>query len=248
MLLAMKNTGIDYIPGCVELGDFDATSTTVGIYPCGELGNIPEPQLHHTFDRYFQFCMGRINGNISWENYTPYELRTVGTFMYLDQRDRAHAMLNFFMKDRRPSGWNHWAEVVWRKPETARFIGDMPHTWVGSDFIRSVRSMFVYERESDFAMVIGAGVPESWINGEEGVKVSGLYTYYGKLDFDIKMEDNSLFVNLSGDIKVPGGGIIIKSPVSKPITSLKINSELIRISENEELIIRQIPAHVEIQF
>ena len=57
------------------------------------------------------------------------------------------------------AGWNHWAEVVWRDPRTPRFIGDMPHTWVGSDFIRAARSLFVYEREADQALVIGAGIP-----------------------------------------------------------------------------------------
>ena len=31
--LAIKNHNIDYIPGCAELGDFDATSTTIAILP-----------------------------------------------------------------------------------------------------------------------------------------------------------------------------------------------------------------------
>jgi len=35
--LAMKNRKIDYIPGCAELGDFDATSTTIALTPCNEL-------------------------------------------------------------------------------------------------------------------------------------------------------------------------------------------------------------------
>ena len=42
---------------------------------------------------------------------------------------------------------------------TPRFIGDMPHTWVGSDFIRSVLDMLAYERGRDGALVLGAGVP-----------------------------------------------------------------------------------------
>jgi len=75
------------------------------------------------------------------------------------------------MRDRRPEGWNHWAEVVWRDASTPNFIGDMPHTWVGSDFLRSVRSMFVYERERDNALVVGAGIPESWVRDPAGVAV-----------------------------------------------------------------------------
>jgi len=76
MRLAMANKNIDFIPGCVELRDFDAASTTVGVYPVNELGNIPEPQLHSTFDKYFQICEQRRRNAIDWINYTPYEVRT----------------------------------------------------------------------------------------------------------------------------------------------------------------------------
>ena len=51
--LAMKIRNIDYIPGCVELGDFDATSTTIALTPCNELKNLPEPQVYNTFDKYY---------------------------------------------------------------------------------------------------------------------------------------------------------------------------------------------------
>ena len=154
MRLAMQNTKIDYIPGCAEIGDFDATSTTIGVAPGGELGNIPEPQLHNTFDKYFAYFQERKVRETN-PNYTPYETRVIGTFVYLGQRKRVEETLNFFMNDRRPPAWNHWAEVVWRDPKTPKFIGDMPHTWVGSDFVRSVRAMFVYERERDTALVSG---------------------------------------------------------------------------------------------
>ena len=33
----MKQHKIDFIPGAAELGDFDATSTTVGVNPADEL-------------------------------------------------------------------------------------------------------------------------------------------------------------------------------------------------------------------
>jgi hypothetical protein len=36
-----------------------------------------------------------------------------------------------------------------RDPRHARFLGDMPHTWVGTDFVRSVQEMLAYEREPD---------------------------------------------------------------------------------------------------
>ncbi|MFZ5516917.1 MAG: discoidin domain-containing protein [Candidatus Zhuqueibacterota bacterium] len=248
MRLAMANTGVDYIPGCAELGDFDATSTTVGVYPCGELGNIPEPQLHTTFDQYFQFSQERMQGRSTWDKYTPYEIRTVGTFIYLDQKERAHAMLDFFKNDRRPPKWNHWAEVVWQNPDTAEFIGDMPHTWVGSDFIRSVRSIFAYERERDASLVIGAGIPESWLGSAEGIEVAELPTYYGKLTLKMKRKDNTVFVELSGLSEMPTGGIVIKSPMTVPIKKVNVNSTSISVENTMEFTIRKLPANIAIHY
>ncbi|MGH7454397.1 MAG: discoidin domain-containing protein, partial [bacterium] len=160
MKMAMANKGIDFIPGCVELGDFDATSTTIGLDPCGEADNIPQPQLNNTYEKYYQFFTQRRDGKIEWKDYTPYEVRNISALVLLGQKERAHELLNFFLHDQRPPAWNHWAEVVWRNPKETKFIGDMPHTWVGSDFIRAMRNMFVYERERDEALVIGAGILE----------------------------------------------------------------------------------------
>ena len=34
----------------------------------------------------------------------------------------------------------------------------MPHTWVGSTFLRALRSLFAYEREADNALVIAGAL------------------------------------------------------------------------------------------
>ena len=98
----------------------------------------------------------------------------------------------------RPAGWYHWAEVVFRDPATPKFIGDMPHTWVGSDYIRSVLDMFAYERESDSSLVVAAGVPESWVMERPGVTVRRLSTHYGPLSFTIRNENGNVRVPIAG--------------------------------------------------
>ncbi|MBA3849794.1 MAG: coagulation factor 5/8 type domain-containing protein, partial [Opitutus sp.] len=187
--LAMHNKGIDFIPGCAELGDFDATSTTIALVPAGEAGHLPQPALARTFERYWERFVARRDGRMEWLDFTPYENRVIGSFVYLGQRDRAQAALDYFMAHRRPAGWNHWAEVVFRDPATPRMIGDMPHTWCGSDFIRSVRAMFVYEREEDEALVLGAGLAGAWVEDPAGVEVAGLPTHYGNVDYTLKSAD-----------------------------------------------------------
>jgi len=61
----MRLRGIDFIPGSVELGDFDATSTTVAVDPGGELGWLPQPALNRTFERYDDFFRQR-RANDRW--------------------------------------------------------------------------------------------------------------------------------------------------------------------------------------
>ncbi len=51
---AVKTHAIDFIPGCAELGDFDATSTTVALTPAGEQEGLPQGLLRNTFERYWQ--------------------------------------------------------------------------------------------------------------------------------------------------------------------------------------------------
>jgi hypothetical protein len=60
--LAMKTRNIDYLPGSVELGDFDATSTTIALTPCNELNNLPRPEVYNTFERYYKFFRNRRDG------------------------------------------------------------------------------------------------------------------------------------------------------------------------------------------
>jgi hypothetical protein len=246
--LAMANKNLDYIPGCVELGDFDATSTTIGVDPCGEMENIPQPQLNITYEQYYQFFTQRRDNKIEWRDYTPYEVRNIGALLLLGQKERAHELLNFFLKDQRPPGWNHWAEVVWRNPREPRFIGDMPHTWVGSDFIRAIRNMFVYERVSDNALVLGAGIIDEWLNQPAGIEVQGLETQYGTLSYSMKRSGQSLTVNIWGKLHFPEGKIILKSPRALGIQSVRINGKSSATFDAGEVQIDVFPANVILQY
>jgi len=249
--LAMQNTKVDYIPGCAELGDFDATSTTVLVQPGNEVGQLPEPALSRTFEKYFERFVARRDGKMEWLDLTPYENRVIGSFVYLGQKDRAQACLDYFMSLRRPAGWNHWAEVVFRDPKTPRTIGDMPHTWCGSDFIRSVRGMFVYEREQDEALVLAAGVSDAWVTDPAGIEVVSMPTYYGKLSYTVKSQRaadgaaTTVEVAIADGIKVPAGGIIVRSPLSRPIRAVHGDGKLMH---QNEIRIDRLPAKLSIAY
>jgi hypothetical protein len=215
--LAMKNKAIDYIPGCVELGDFDATSTAIALYPCGELSFMPSAATNRTFDKYFTFFKDRRDGTREWKDYTPYEIRVAGTFIRLGQPDRAHALLDFFFDHQRPKGWNHWAEVVWRKPEDPRFIGDMPHTWVGSEFLQVVRSMFVYEQ--DDTLVLGAGLRPEWPWEQAGVSVGSFPTPFGALTCSWTGRGDTLVVRVGDGLEpAPLRCVLVLPPGARAAT------------------------------
>jgi hypothetical protein len=236
--------GIAYLPGSAELGDFDPTSSAIAIAPDGELHRLPTELVHATYERYWREFVDRRDGRTAWEDYTPYEVRTVGTFVRLGWRERAHALLAFFMAGRRPVAWNQWPEVVGRDPRQPRFVGDMPHGWVASDFIRAVLDLFAYEREADQSLVLAAGIPPEWLNGS-GISVKGLRTPYGLVSYSAKNERGRVVLQLDGS-RVPPGGVVFVWPGTQPPRDISINGKPAQW-DGTELRVRELPARVVIK-
>jgi len=210
MFYAGKLHNIDFIPGAADLGDFDATSTTIGIDPTGMLVDALPTPVARTFEKYWQNFQDRRDGKKEWGEYTPYEWRVVGTFIRLGKPDIALACADWFMTHRRPSGWNHWAEVVHHDPRAPRFIGDAPHGWVGSDFLRSARSLFAYEtKDGEFDdIVVGAGMKREW--WQKGVKLKNVHTHHGILNIELHMDaDGNVSVRHHGTTLTCGIKLIL---------------------------------------
>jgi hypothetical protein len=244
----MVRRNIDYIPGSVELGDLDPTSTSIALVPGGELEDLPREALDKTFDRYWQEVDARKNGT-AWEAYTPYELRNVATLIRLGQKQRALELMDMMVADQRPPAWNEWAEVAWRDPTAPRFIGDMPHTWVGAGFIRALRSLLVYERESDRALVMLAGVPAEWVTSAEGVTVRRLPTYYGVLNMTLHGDGpDAVHLKLSGDLAMPPGKIIVQSPLDRPLRAATVNGRALEAVKEDGIVLGEFPADVVLRY
>jgi hypothetical protein len=135
-------------------------------------------------------------------------------------------LFDFFMADRRPATWNQWAEVVGRQPREPRFIGDMPHGWVASDYVNALLDMLVYER-ADGALVIGAGVPEPWL-GEGGIGVDRLRTAWGPLSFRLRAEGGRVHLAYRLDGAAPPGGLVLAFPREHRLNGLAGEVELTR--------------------
>jgi hypothetical protein len=241
---AMARHDIDYVPGCADLGDFDPTSTTIALAPAAAASLLPAGTLERTFEKYWEFFRGRREGE-PWEAFTPYEMRTIGAFVRLGWRERAAELLDYFLAARRPPGWRQWAEVVWRDARAPHFIGDMPHTWVGSDYIRSLLDMFVYERRGEngapAALVLAAGLPVAWLE-DGGVRIGRLPTPYGSLAYALRRESGAVVMEIGGDLAPPAGGLVLRPPAAGAAATA--NGRPVACGAGGEVVIHGVPARV----
>ena len=236
---------IGFIPGSADRGDYDPTSTTIGLSIAGMQQQLPEDALRATFERYWKEFLARRDSN-DWDAYTPYEWRNVGAFVRLGWRDRIGPLMSFFFGDRRPPAWNQWAEVVGRAVRQPRFIGDMPHGWVASDYISAVLDLFAYERASDQSLVLAAGIPDEWLRGK-GVGIAGLRTPYGKLGYRLQRKGDRLQFTIESGMTPPPGGLVFPWPYrGKPARAL-VNGREVQWENERELRIDTLPAAISIE-
>ncbi len=202
--------------------------------------------LRQTFARYYGFFSNRRDGRLAWENYTPYEIRVVGAFLRLEQPQKARDLLDFFLADRRPACWNQWAEVVWRDAAAPRFIGDTPHTWVASEFINAVRSLFVHERAHDDALVLAAGIDPEWLADPEGVRIENFPTEYGHLSYTGRSSGDRIVFTIDGDCTAPPGGVMLVNPALRPIRAVRVNGAPVDTFSERAVRLETVRATVEI--
>ena len=184
-------------------------------------------------------------GEVDWANYTAYEIRIIGALVRLGKRQSALELLDFFLSDRRPLPWNQWPEISWRDPTSPGHLGDVPHTWIGAEYILSLLSMFAFEREADQSLVIGAGLRSEWLNAAGGVQVRGLPTWYGTVNFTLQRESTgSLRLQLDGDLTMPRGKIVARPPLDRVLQAVLVNGKPTRNFTADEVVIDELPADV----
>ncbi|MBC7975275.1 MAG: hypothetical protein H7138_09840, partial [Myxococcales bacterium] len=230
---------VDFIPGAADLGDFDATSTTIGLSPGGAQHALPAKLLDATFERAWQQLISR-RTNTTWKDYTPYELRLIGSFVRLGWRDRVQQGLALYFADQRPRAWNQWAEVVGRVVREPRFVGDMPHAWVHSDYARSALDMFAYERD-DHAWVLAAGIAPAWFTGR-GFAIEKLPTPFGALSYAVTATERAVTVQIDAGA-LPPVGLVLTWPFPTPPGTTRINGKP-AAWRGAELLITERPATI----
>lgn len=242
--LVAKKKEINYIAGCADLGDFDATSTAIGMWPCNEMKNMPKELMKNTFDRYWDELKKRFG---EWKGgFTPYEMRNANAFVMLGQRDKLHEMLMKFFEWKRPRTWNHWAEVVTSDYRLAQYLGDMPHTWIGAGYVNVIRNMFMWE-EGD-VLYLGKGIAEEWVEPGKNISVTEMPTHFGKISYTLNSGKKEINIKVTGNLSGMEKIVFIVPPVKKKVSSVKVNGKEYKDPESGEIAFKKLPAEIVILY
>jgi F5/8 type C domain len=240
----MAARGIDFLPGSVEWADPDPTAVANALTLVDEAHNLPAIALVATFDLFLERFRAMHAGEVPWTNYTPYEIRIIGALLRLGRRREAHELARFFLAERRPPAWNQWPEIAWRDPRTPGHQGDLPHSWIGAEYVLVFRDLFAFECEADQSLVLAAGIPEEWLAAGE-VAVNGLPTWYGRLDLRLRQTSNgALHLSLGGEHDLPPGGFRFAPPGDGPLREVRVNGVPTTDFTQREVCIRTFPAEV----
>jgi hypothetical protein len=241
----MTTRGIDFLPGSVEWADLDPTAVANALTLMDESHLLPGAALRETFDQFLaRFRAMHGENPVHWTNYTAYEVRIIGALVRLGRREEAHELARLLLSERRPPVWNQWPEITWRDQRAPGHQGDLPHSWIGAEYVLAFRDMLAFEREADGSLVVGAGVPAAWLDAGE-IAVTGLPTWYGRLDLRLRRGgDGGLLVTLGGDVAPPSGGIRVAPPVLGPIREVQVNGQASAEFTSAEARITALPADV----
>jgi hypothetical protein len=261
---------LEVVPASVELGDFDPTSTAVS-FLLGTDGVYPADALLRSFDKYMGDLRGRRGLETPGVGYTAYELRNATALVLIGRKQEAIELLSTLVADQRPAEWNQWPEISWLSHTEPRFVGDIPHTWIGSTFVHAVRTLLVAERDSagdgtgaaarDPFLLVGAGVPLAWLTGDSVVRARSLPTWFGPVSLEMRADPGDLPSARRASVKVedgsaegssrrfesPDGGIHIAAPFGAEAASASVNGEAAAL-EGGVVRVTRLPATVVFQY
>jgi hypothetical protein len=211
---------IDYIPASADFADVDPASVSIGLDPVGAQEVLPPIALRTTFMRYLDEVRKRSLPGARYV-YTPYEFRNVLSFVHLDEPLLAGELMNRLHANRYPAGWQVFAEVVRSPMRSVFYLGDMPHTWVGAEYVRAVIGMLMQENARGLELLPGA--PPAWVAGE-GMVIDHLATAFGALSMSAQQDDSALHVRLGAGLS-PTTEVFVRWPTRQRPKSVSVDGK-----------------------
>jgi hypothetical protein len=212
---------IDYIPASADFADIDPASVSIALDPSGQQDVLPDVALRTTFMRYLDEVGKRSRPGAHYVC-TPYEFRNVLTFVHLDEPVLAGELLYRLRTSRYPPGWQVFAEVVRSPMRSVFYLGDMPHTWVGAEYVRAMIGMLMHE--SDRSLELLPGTPPEWVAGR-GLAIDRLATAFGTLSMSAQQDGTMLRVHLGPGLG-PTTEVVVSWPTRQRPRSVTVDGKL----------------------
>jgi len=195
-----------------------------------------KPQILEPYYRSWWETMRCPNGVYKPQLDWPYfEAAQAHGYLYLGWRDKVNYTIERFFSIQDVPGFYGYNEGkgAYSSPIIDGEFGDMlawrgwypvycnmPHNWVGAELFLLLRDILYYEDEN--TLIIGRGIPLSWIKDNVNIEVKNAVTYFGKVDFKITIESNIINFKYRGPC--PSNGILLDLPNT---------TRLFRFEENE---------------
>ena len=218
--------------------DFDATSTTVGLAPGGELHRLPRAAVDAPSpDTTRNSEAARWTADVV--GIPPYEsFASQGSLVRLGWRNRAAGGARLAFKDKRPPEWNQWPEVYgathgfrassatcrmvgWRRPSSAPCL-----------------DLFAYEdeQETGATLVIGAGIRDEWLREGDGVRVRACRAIWAdRLSKRVPSATRSSSHSIR--IRMPAAGVVVRNPNDLPARRIMVDGREASPDVNGDLVL-----------
>lgn len=147
--------------------------------------------------------------------WTYFEAGQAHNFVLLGKRENAWVSIEWFLSNHTAPGLYTYQEgldgntaLLWPRTRGWDDVNYVtPHGWTAAEVFHLLRDCLA--REEGEALIIGSGVPESWMS--ENFEVRDMPTYFGKLSFKYNAAIRELEVNINN---MPEDRIKLEFPIS----------------------------------
>ena len=199
------------MPGNFGENDRDYTGS---IWPTG-YADPNDPEVREVFEKFWhreRFPDGVHHPEPEW---TYFEAGQAHNFMFLGQRDRTWVTIEHFLTNSTAPGLYTQHEGIgdensslqWQRSRGWDLTPHVtPHGWTSAELLLLLRDCLARETV-DGALVIGSGIPESWLASD--FAVTGLPSHFGAIDFAWNAGASTLTVSTARPVP---GGIVSELP------------------------------------
>ena len=238
-----------YVPGSVEWADFDPTATADrDRHDRRGRSDCRPPCSRRTFDEYLRDSAGGAAARSTGTTTPPTRSASSARWCGSAAATTRTSCSTFFLADRRPLAWNQWPEISWRDPRSPGHLGDVPHAWIGAEFVLAVLgAVRVRAPGRRRAGARGRHLRRRGsTTGEVGI--DDLPTWWGPLGYTCGAPDGAIELDLAPGLRPPPGGIVICPPLPRPLAAVEVDGRPIAAFDAESATLRESPAHVVMRF